>query len=166
MIKAVVLDLNGCIFSHETKDIPASAVKAFHELKAKGIKILMATGRNYDMIKHLPLHGIKWDGYVFLGGHICEDEDHNVLRELVVENPEPLIKIFKEKKYSVTIVEKEDNYINFVNDQAEAALAALSSPVPPVKEYSGKPIYHAVLYISEAEEKELAKELAGFQLFR
>lgn len=166
MIKAISIDFNGCIFSHAKEEIPASALDAFHKLQEKGIKLIMATGRNGDMIAHLPIHEIEWDGYVYLGGQVLVDKDGTLLKEVFVEDTSTLLKIFNEKKHSISLVQKDDECTNIVTDQTIEALNAIHNHVPEVKEFSGAPIYHGVFYISKEEEAELAPLLTDYSIFR
>ncbi len=50
MIKAIFFDIDGTLVSFKTHKIPESTIQALHTLKAKGIKLFIATGRPpYDL---------------------------------------------------------------------------------------------------------------------
>ena len=43
MIKAIFFDIDGTLVSFKTHKIPESTIQALHTLKAKGIKLFIAT---------------------------------------------------------------------------------------------------------------------------
>ena len=52
MIQAIFFDVDGTLVSFRTHTIPASTLEALHTLRAKGIKLFLATGRQPG---HAPL---------------------------------------------------------------------------------------------------------------
>ena len=48
MIKAIFLDFDGTTFSHSTKTIPESTIKAIRMLNEKGVLSFLATGRSKE----------------------------------------------------------------------------------------------------------------------
>ena len=44
--KIIFLDVDGTLYSHSTKSIPASTIEALKICKEKGIKICIASGRS------------------------------------------------------------------------------------------------------------------------
>ncbi len=73
MIKAAFFDVDGTVYSHESKSVPESTMKALEILRDKGIKTFLATGRHFTEIDKLPVGKIPFDGYVMLTGQICAD---------------------------------------------------------------------------------------------
>ena len=68
-IKIVVTDIDGTLFSHQSKIIPVSAIKAIEALQAKGIKVFLASSRNRYLITKLGvLDVIKPDGLITMNG--------------------------------------------------------------------------------------------------
>lgn len=68
-IKIVVTDIDGTLFSHQTKVMPVSAIKAIQSLQAKGIKVFLASSRNRYLIHKLGiLDSIKPDGLITMNG--------------------------------------------------------------------------------------------------
>jgi Cof subfamily protein (haloacid dehalogenase superfamily) len=55
------------------------------------------------------------------------------------------------------IVEKDELYINFVNEKVEQVLGAVTTPIPPVKEYQGGEIFQFIIYCHPEEGKEWIK---------
>ncbi|MEG0277428.1 MAG: HAD-IIB family hydrolase, partial [Coprobacillus sp.] len=48
MIKAIFFDIDGTLVSFDTHEIPQSTFDALYQLKEKGIKLFIATGRGKD----------------------------------------------------------------------------------------------------------------------
>ena len=53
MIQAIFFDVDGTLVSFRTHTIPASTLEALHALRAKGIKLFLATGRHQAMLLSL-----------------------------------------------------------------------------------------------------------------
>ena len=66
MIKAAFFDIDGTLVSFNTHIISPSTVEAIHELRQKGVKVFIATGRHPLWINNLA--DLEIDGYVSLNG--------------------------------------------------------------------------------------------------
>lgn len=67
MIKAIFFDIDGTLVSFKTHKIPESTIQALHTLKAKGIKLFIATGRPpYDLKFLIDEFGDLFTGYITL----------------------------------------------------------------------------------------------------
>lgn len=162
MIKAVFFDVDGTLVSHKTKSVPASAREAVNKLREKGIKVFLSTGRHIHELKDLPTEGMKFDGYIILNGQIGLDENRNMIfsNPFGKEDIQGLVEIFNKKEYPFVLVNEEGHYMNFVNEYVEMALGTVSTPVPPVREYEGEPLYQATVFIPTEEDDEFAKKLS------
>ncbi len=160
MIKVVFFDVDGTLLSHVKKEVPESARRAVSELKAAGIKMVLATGRHMVELKKLPIKDMEFDGYILLNGQLCLDASGEVFFGSPMEgkDKEALLDVFHKKEIPLVLVEKEQNYINFLNDTVRTAQWAISTPCPEVKAYTGKDFYQAVAYLTKEEEGAL-KEL-------
>lgn len=154
MIKAIFFDVDGTLLSHKTKRIPSDTEHALDVLRAKGIKIFMATGRHFTELLKLPVNHIKFDGYVTLNGQLCLDENGKILcgTPFDKEVSERLASIFEGKRYPLALVEAERIYINFVNDEVRKALGNVSTSAPETDLYRGGKLYQASMFLKEAEE--------------
>lgn len=118
MIKAIFFDLDGTLLSHTTRCIPQDTVQALRKLRDKGIRIFMATGRHSTELSRLPVHDIRFDGYVTLNGQLCLNNSGDVIfgtpfNESAARN---LTAFFREKRYPLALVEADRIYINYVDD--------------------------------------------------
>ena len=60
MIKAVFFDIDGTLVSFQTHEVPASTIEALAALRAKGVKVFIATGRQKGSINNLG--SLEFDG--------------------------------------------------------------------------------------------------------
>ena len=68
-IKAVFFDIDGTLVSFQTHQVPESTVEAIKQLRDRGIKVFIATGRllKYtEVVSH-----IEVDGYITVNGGYC-----------------------------------------------------------------------------------------------
>lgn len=167
-IKAVFFDVDGTLVSHTKRNVPESTKLVMEKLKEKGIKRVLATGRHMSEISILPIENMEFDAYIMLNGQLCLDSTGNV----ILENPitgfdkEYFIKIFNEKSVPIMFVEKDEMYINFINESVEIAQDAISTPLQDVKNYTGNEIYQVILYADEETENRISKNLVGSKITR
>ena len=154
MIKAAFFDVDGTLLSHATHCVPKSARESLEKLRAKGIKPYLCTGRHMLEFDFLPMADIPFDGYITLNGHLCLDAN----KQLLCDFPFPedtiraLIANFKEHHLPLLLVEENGMTLNFVNDTVIRAQKAISSPIPNIAPYDGKPIYLATAYVTPDED--------------
>lgn len=155
MIKAIFFDVDGTLFSHKTKDVPMSARKALEELKQKGIRVVVATGRHLVELKESPVNDIEFDFYITLSGQLCLNDKKEYIfgNPIVNEDKERMIQLFNEKKIPVMLVEKERVYMNFVNDYVRKAQADYMTNFFDCDEYTGNDIFMANIYIDENDDE-------------
>lgn len=157
MIKAAFFDVDGTLLSHTTSSVPKSASDSLAELREKGIKTYLCTGRHAVELDLLPTSDIPFDGYVTLNGHLCLDEN----KKTVFSLPFPkditiaLVNLFKERLLPLVLVEESGLTLNYVNDTVIQAQKAISTPVPNIASYDGNPIFQATAFISREEDESI-----------
>ena len=72
MIKALFFDIDGTLVSFNTHTIPQSTLNAIAELRKKGIKLFISTGRPRVAIDNLG--NLEFDGYITMNGSYCFGE--------------------------------------------------------------------------------------------
>lgn len=161
MIKGAFFDVDGTLLSHRTKQVPESAVSALEALKAKGIRCIVATGRQIGEMDRLPMEGVTFDGYITMNGQLTLDENRKELYGMPLEGEvkDYALKLFREKKIPVILVERDRLYVNRNCPKVEAVQASISSRVPPEGEYEGAPLYQVCVYITE-EERQILEPVA------
>lgn len=148
MIKAAFFDVDGTLLSHATHSVAQSTRNCLSQLRAKGIRTYLCTGRHSSELELLPVAGIPFDGYITLNGHLCLDRDMKKVFGLPFPDDtiRSLISSFKKHRLPLVLVEEEGIILDYVNDEVIKAQKAISTPVPEVAPYDGKPVYLATTF--------------------
>ena len=162
MIKAAFFDVDGTLLSHKTKRVPESAVSALEALKKRGIRCIVATGRQIGEMDRLPMGTVTFDGYITMNGQLTLDGNRKALYGMPLEGEvkDYALKLFREKEIPVILVEQDRLYVNRNCPKVTAVQTSISSRVPPEGEYEGAPLYQACVYITE-EERAVLEPVAG-----
>ena len=112
MIESVFFDIDGTLVSFETHQVPESTKKAIRELRAKGVKVFVATGRMLSMLG--VLDDIEFDGYITYNGGCCVDGQRREIfsHPVPVEQLEALSAHLKKDHFPVSYMCKEAMYVN------------------------------------------------------
>lgn len=166
MIKAIFFDIDGTLLSHRIKDVPMSTRQALDQLSELHVDRVIATGRHSTEIDILPVNDIKFDAYITLNGQLCYDSKGNVFYENPLQETEEILKLFHSSTVPVMLIEEKRMYINFINDDVVQAQEEISTPVPPVMEYTGNTIYQAVIYVKQEEQSKIIGCLKNVKITR
>lgn len=168
MIKVIFFDNDGTLLSHKTKSVPASARAAVETLRAKGIKCVMCTGRHILEIEELPVHDMEFDAYITLVGQLVLDGEKKPLVgfPFTEEEQARILALFNEKRYPMQLVEKDNLYINFINDRVREVQADISTSIPPLGQHSGNEVYQALAYVDKAEAAAISSITEGMYITR
>ena len=157
MIKAVFFDIDGTLVSFKTHEVPASTVKALAALRAKGVKVFIATGRQKGSINNLG--SLQFDGYVTLNGGFCLAGDEVIYkRSIPQEDIQALIRYQQEKPFPCALVEEDGLFQNYIDDNALSLYGLLNFPLPPVRpleENNGKEVFQLIAFFQAANEQEI-----------
>lgn len=75
-IKIIFFDIDGTLIDVQTKQISAKTIEALQRLKAKGIKLCIATGRS--PISLPKFDGVNFDAYLTFNGSYCYDQSGTI----------------------------------------------------------------------------------------
>lgn len=158
MIKVAFFDVDGTLLSHKTKSVPQSTRRAIEKLKAAGIRCVVATGRQISEMEKLPVADMAFDGYITLNGQLILDEKKQILHGTPItgETKEFLLHQFTTHALPLMLVEEDRVYVNFVDERVIRVQENISSPIPPIGEYTGKELYQICVYLSESDGDQLA----------
>ncbi|MGB7594933.1 MAG: HAD family hydrolase [Erysipelotrichaceae bacterium] len=78
-IKLIIFDIDGTLIKVGQHRIEESTVKAIHEVKAKGIKVLIATGRTLYFVNPHVREVVDCDYFVTVNGHCLMDKSGTIL---------------------------------------------------------------------------------------
>lgn len=116
MIKAIFFDIDGTLLYAVDHICPESTKAALKTLRAKGLKLFIATGRNPIDLKTdrlLDAADFEFDAYLTCNGQYCYDaegvfydnaisrEDLAVLRELYQKEPWPMLIVRPDGRFGV-----------------------------------------------------------------
>lgn len=186
MVEVVFFDIDGTLTT-ESNHIPKTTIQALEQLKAKGIRPVLATGRppilideiskKLDIHSYIAMNGqyIVLDGEVIYANPIAMDLVDQVVefadarrdgiilcaeRELILNSKisvDPssfLLRILKR----IAILIPERTQMWFMNQAMRKA--------PKKEDYSGKEIFMMNLNVTQAAEKEYAREIEGLHFTR
>ncbi len=162
MIKAIFLDIDGTLVSLETHRIPESTIEALVEVKSRGIKIFIATGRHKSFINNLreiEQLGLI-DGYITMNGSYC-----SVGEQLLFKNPLPkdvsanIINFCKEKNCTCVVVGESKiavyNSTSAFTEMFYDQLHVGRLPIAPLEEALEIEAFQLSPFISIEDEKQI-----------
>ena len=167
--RAIFFDVDGTLVSHRTKRVPPSTVAALAELRRRGCKVIVATGRSMPEFGFLPLQDLTFDGYVLVGGQEARDVDGKVIFSdpIVGYDLAVLLEEFRARRRPILFYESVRMYANFVNDHVRQVEAEVSTPVPPIDEpRPDLPVLKAIIYEDATREDDLMARLPGCKATR
>lgn len=163
MTKAVFFDIDGTLVSYKTHRIPSSAKEALTQLRNKGIKVFIATGRPFAAVNNL--EDCVFDGFITVNGAYCMTAD----KEPIFKQPIPAEQIRSFLAYQKTTgafpcmaATEREMYINFVNQDVKDVFKLINFPHPQMKhleELEGQDVYQLVAFFKEDKEKEIMKNV-------
>lgn len=134
MIKAAFFDIDGTLVSFKTHSIPESTKSAIAELKEKGIKTFIATGRPFYAIDNLD--GLEFDGYITMNGACCLNRELQVIYSNPVscDNIDSLIRYQKEVfSFPCMFASKDEVFVNRIDENVEEIIRQINFITPDIR---------------------------------
>ncbi|MBP3853600.1 MAG: Cof-type HAD-IIB family hydrolase [Erysipelotrichaceae bacterium] len=149
-IKACFFDIDGTLLTPDKK-VPQSTIDALKQLKEKGVKVVICTGRDLTELKKLPIFDIDFDGFLTLNGNICYDENETIFdgNEIDPDEVDILVNIFAAGKIPFILVSEKRRYINFIDDLVVQVQNETNGTLPEIGEYSGEKIYQCIGFVKK-----------------
>lgn len=159
MVKAAFFDIDGTLVSFNTHKIPESTLYALEELKRKGVKCFIATGRSWNQlqkVKDFP----QFDGYILLNGSCCMTGENQIIYCNCINQSdlEALTEFHETHAFPVEFVYADYELMTETNDLVCKAWANVDMEVPPVKpmrECDKNSVYQLGVFLSREEELEM-----------
>lgn len=131
-IKAVFFDIDGTLISLKTKVIPESTQNAIKNLRKKGIKVIVATGRSINDLYHIK--HIEFDGFLTFNGGYCMTIDGQVMFKQTIHSDDikNLINYSEKSTVSFSLMYEDKVRISHESPQVLELYTHVNIPVPPL----------------------------------
>lgn len=164
MIKAIFFDIDGTLVSFCTHTIPESTISALNALRAKGIKIFIATGRPKHSMEHAIGH-LNFDGYITLNGAYCFTADHqDIHKDCIPQSDIENLIAYHTLHPDIPFVFVDDNgwFINTVNEDVKKVSQLVEEDIPtirPMEEARHKDILQIIGYFTQDKDKDIFPQI-------
>lgn len=159
MIKAIFFDIDGTLVPFGSPGIPAEVSDAIAAVRAKGVKVFIATGRHLSWIDNLG--STEFDGYVTVNGSMCLLSDKKTCIHCQCVTPSDMKAIISYSHTSeipiVVVPADGDIFINRIDESVNyvASLLRVSHiPVRPLDTAAGKDVVQLMAFGSEQQRTE------------
>ncbi|NDV46536.1 Cof-type HAD-IIB family hydrolase [Paludibacter sp. 221] len=162
MIKAIFFDIDGTLVSFKSHVVPESTIEAISKVREKGIKVFVATGRQFEAINNLG--NLEFDGYITLNGSYCFISNEEVIykKSISKESIRALINYTENvKPFPCIFVGEHDAYANFLNNDTAKIFDLLNFPAPKVLEREQlseklkNDVYQVIAFFGKEDEKNI-----------
>ena len=156
MIKAVFFDIDGTLVSFKTHRVPDSTKRAIAALRAKGVRVFVASGRQLLAINNL--EDLQFDGYVTLNGGYCIVGERVIYKHsMPSEDMASLVQYMEERENFPCIFVHENTFcINYTDERTDEVFRLLNFPQPPslsLREAAKGEIFQLVAFFTKEQEK-------------
>ena len=157
-IKAVFFDIDGTLVSFTTHGVPDSARLAIKQLRERGIKVFIATGR---LLRHTDVvSDIEVDGYITVNGSYCLTSTGEVIFEQAFprEVVERIFALEKEYGFSAAVMTHENIFVDAINGRPQevADLVHITPAEANLEEIvATQPVLQMCPYISKELEQKI-----------
>lgn len=156
IIKALFFDIDGTLVPFGDHGVPAEVKEAVSELRRRGVKVFISTGRHLEWIDNLG--DLETDGYVTVNGAMCVLADKKSVifsRPIPSADLERLIDFGKTSDLCFVVVPEEGGiFINREDHYVSESSKLLNLPPIPIKHLSsarGKKIVQMMAFGSQEE---------------
>lgn len=171
MIKAIFFDIDGTLVSFGTHRIPDNTKEALMALKAKGIKIFIATGRSGMLMKEVGgLDASLFDGVITFNGQHCK-VDGETIYSYPIPKEDSLAGIGFFDDHDISCIFEGAGFVE-INSHNETALVIadllgmrLPSPID-LHEVENKETIQLIFFGDEEQEKKLLRVMPSCESTR
>lgn len=163
-IKAIFFDIDGTLVSFKTHTVPQETIDAIKELRERGIKVFIATGRMLPMLEEV-LKGIDFDGYIAYNGACCVD---STKKQIIYKSAIPqdelnaLVARLKYDKFPVSFMCRHQMYVNYIDDAVLEVARLVDVPPPVVRDPEviiTEDVYQICVYVGDEKLEEIIREV-------
>ncbi len=166
----IFLDIDNTLYDHQTYSFPVSAINALKKANEQGLKLVLASGRNIDLIAGIgALDLLPLDGLITSNGYVIYDKERKIIFEFEY-NPsevEELIDVCNKHNVVVQYISSTTNHITLPpNQQVKSSCDAFRIPYPIYKKYAGEKVSQLFVFADEKQLKQIQKETKSFSYHR
>lgn len=168
-IKVIFFDIDGTLLSLNNHKMPTSTIKALNELRNKGIKLFVATGRHKSETRILDDY-FKFDGHITLNGQYCFNEDKVIYKNCIDKKEiEKIVDQTRKDLYSCFFITEDGLFVDKINEDVKRLCEDVNLNVP--KEYKSsyaldEDIYQLLILLSKDNEHILLKDKLNLDITR
>lgn len=159
MIRAVFFDVDGTLVSFRQKFLSDRLLEDLPALRERGIRIFVCSGRAIqDLERTGMLRGVRFDGYLTLGGQFCCDADGTPFRDAPIcrSDLRRAYEVLKANPQMPALMEGNgESYLTLVNDRVREIYEFLHTELYPLRGpewlLEGK-VYQFVPFVTPEEE--------------
>lgn len=162
MIKAIFFDIDGTLVSFRTHTIPQSTLDAVHEVRQKGIKVFIATGRPLPFINNLG--ALEYDGIMSANGASIRLNDGTIIRHTPVDKADirRMVEYQNQNHLAVAYATDEEAFVTHYNDNFHEVFELLDLKTPRVlqpEDALHKDIIQVIAFFNEQEEPHIMSQV-------
>lgn len=164
MIKAVFFDIDGTLVSFETHKMPDSTRSSLYELKERGVRLFVASGRHRTAINNL--ENFPFDGYVTLNGSVCLLGDEVVHKQSIPADDIASLLDYVEKKeaFPCIFIREEGGMMNYRDETVSRIMSMVNLEEPPLctpDEIRRSEIFQVLGFFRENQEERVMRMMPG-----
>lgn len=163
-VKAIFFDIDGTLVSFRTHEISRETIESLYELKRRGVRLFIASGRPLEMMDNLS--GFPFDGYITLNGALVHAGEKVISRHPIDPDAATGIAGTADSLGLPCVTYGENTIaINFTDERTEKSFRMIKLPhvpVIPAVRMAENPVYQFTVFADEALEKDLILPEAEF----
>lgn len=167
MTKAIFFDIDGTLLSYKTHKVLPGTQQALAQLRQKGVRIFISSGRPMVLIPPMP---IPFDGYITVNGGYCFAGDDTIVScPINHDDSRRWLDYATAKGITTMCFTEKEMFINRIDDVARGLQAQLGFEMPPVKpiqELFGKEVYQFIAIQPADQDAETLKQIPGCRMPR
>ncbi|MBO6258708.1 MAG: Cof-type HAD-IIB family hydrolase [Succinivibrio sp.] len=170
--KVLFFDIDGTLVSFKTHQIPKSAVDALRQVHDRGHRIVISTGRAFQIIDNLSQIADLIDGYITVNGAHCFAGNTVVLdRPIPEDEVRTFISISDEQQFAIMLVGEHEMAVHNVSDEMRHVYLDILriSKFPefiPLEQMSPQKIYEFNAFVSKEKQEKFMSALPHCVSFR
>ena len=161
-VKAVFFDIDGTLLSFQTHEVPPSTEEAIAELQARGIKVILSTGRSINSIDHVRY--LNFDGYITFNGGYCVTNEGKILLKKAMDpkDIQSILDYANQQPLSFSFMSEKEITIHDVTPEIAGMYAHLNLPVPKLVDINNvelDSILQANIFLGPEDEEEFMRNV-------